>query len=263
MSVAHKASTTLAVAVLTEASGFNTALIEELRELQNCEDWTMTAAVHLLPGSCKQEKEGRPPSGPLAAPLPCNQSQEEVLEHLRRAPLTIVTGPPGTGKTQLVVNAVTNAWLDGEKVLVTSTNNAAVDVAVARAETDVFSGLLMRTGNRTVREQVPDRITVASEQAAAHTGDPAEARARLKRSAVERSRLIEKLALLDKLDTALLRVAEWNRGSGWTSKSTAISTSTPEASGGARTSPVTASCSTWAGRSCGFRHGDVTRRSTR
>ena len=28
-----------AVAVLTEASGFNTALVEELRELQNCEDW--------------------------------------------------------------------------------------------------------------------------------------------------------------------------------------------------------------------------------
>ena len=197
-----------AVAVLTEASGFNTTLIEELRELQNCEDWAMTAAVHLLPGRRKQKKEGRPPSGPLAAPLPCNQSQEEVLEHLRRAPLTIVTGPPGTGKTQLVVNAVTNAWLDGEKVLVTSTNNAAVDVAVARAETDVFSGLLMRTGNRTVREQVPDRITAASEQAAAHTGDPAEARARLKRSAVERSQLMEKLALLDKLDAELLRIAE-------------------------------------------------------
>ena len=197
-----------AVAVLTEASGFNTALIEELRELQNCEDWAMTAAVHLLLGSRKQEKEGRRPSRPLAAPLPCNQSQEEILEHLRRAPLTIVTGPPGTGKTQLVVNAVTNAWLDGEKVLVTSTNNAAVDVAVARAETDVFSGLLMRTGNRTVREQVPDRITAASEQAATHTGDPAEARAWLKRSAVERSQLMEKLALLDKLDTELLRIAE-------------------------------------------------------
>ena len=90
-----------------------------------------------------------------------------------------MTGPPGTGKTQLVVNAVTNAWLDGEKVLVTSTNNAAVDVAVARAEADVFSGLLMRTGNRTVREHIPDRITAAVARAEAHTGDPAEARARV------------------------------------------------------------------------------------
>ena len=148
-----------AVSVLAEASGFNTALVEELRELQTCEDWAATAAVHLVPGNDAQEKKDRTLAGPLAAPLPCNQSQEETLEQLRIAPLTIVTGPPGTGKTQLVVNAVTNAWLDGEKVLVTSTNNAAVDVAVARAETDVFSGLLMRTGNRTVREQVPDRVS--------------------------------------------------------------------------------------------------------
>ena len=148
-----------AVSVLDEASGFNTALVEELRELQTCEDWAATAAVHLVPGNDAQEKKDRTLAGPLAAPLPCNQSQEETLEQLRIAPLTIVTGPPGTGKTQLVVNAVTNAWLDGEKVLVTSTNNAAVDAAVARAETDVFSGLLMRTGNRTVREQVPDRVS--------------------------------------------------------------------------------------------------------
>ena len=197
-----------AVSVLAEASGFNTALVEELRELQTCEDWATTAAVHLVPGNDAQEKEGRTLAGPLAAPLPCNQSQEETLEQFRRAPLTIVTGPPGTGKTQLVVNAVTNAWLDGEKVLVTSTNNAAVDVAVARAETDVFSGLLMRTGNRTVREQVPDRVTAASERAAAYVGDPAEARARLKRSVVERAQLMEKLALLDKLDAELLGVAE-------------------------------------------------------
>ena len=197
-----------AVSVLTEASGFNGALVEELRELQTCEDWATTAAAHLLPHGSAPEKDGRPPSGPLAAPLACNQSQEETLERLRRERLAIVTGPPGTGKTQLVVNAVTNAWLDGDKVLVTSTNNAAVDVAVARAESDVFSGLLMRTGNRAERDQVPNRITVASGRAAAHSGDPAEARARLKRVATERTQLMEKLALLDKLDGELLRVAE-------------------------------------------------------
>ena len=183
-------------------------LIEELSELQRCKDWTTTAAAHLLPRDSVPEKSKRPPFGPLAAPLVCNQSQEETLERLRRESLVIVTGPPGTGKTQLVVNAVTNAWLDGDKVLVTSTNNAAVDVAVTRADSDVFSGLLMRTGNRAVREQLPNRITVASGRAAAHTVDRAEARARLKRIATERTQLMEKLALLDKLDGELLRLAE-------------------------------------------------------
>ena len=197
-----------AVAVVTEASGFNVALVEELRELQKCEDWATTAAALLLSHGSAPEKDGRPPSGPLAAPLACNQSQEETLDRLRRERLAIVTGPPGTGKTQLVVNAVTNAWLDGDTVLVTSTNNAAVDVAVARAESDVFGGLLMRTGNRAERDQVPNRITAASGRAAAHTGNPAEARARLKRVSTERAQLMEKLALLDKLDGKLLQIAE-------------------------------------------------------
>ena len=106
------------------------------------------------------------------------------------------------------MNAVTNAWLDGDKVLVTSTNNAAVDVAVDRAEEDVCNGLLVRTGNRDVREQVPDRIIVASYQAATHGGNQAAARAQLKRVATERTQLMKKLTRLDELDEELLRVVE-------------------------------------------------------
>lgn len=196
------------VTVMTEASGYNIALREELRQLQTRKDWATTAAASLLPDSFVQKKDKRPPSEPLAAPLVCNQSQVETLERLRREPLTIVTGPPGTGKTQLVVNAVTNAWLDGDKVLVTSTNNAAVDVAVDRAEKDVCGGLLVRTGNRDVREQVPNRIIVASSQAATHGGNQAAARAQLKRVATERTRLMEKLTRLGELDEELLQVVE-------------------------------------------------------
>ena len=119
-----------------------------------------------------------------------------------------MTGPPGTGKTQLVVNAVANAWLDSDKVLVTSTNNGAVDVAVERAAKDVCSGLLVRTGNRDERVAVPGRITAAAAQASKHRGNTAAARTALKRAATERAQLMEKLVRLDKLDAELLRVAE-------------------------------------------------------
>ena len=197
-----------AISVLAEASGHTSTLREELRQLQTREDWSTTAAAHLLPDGFAQGEDKRPLSGPLAAPLDCNQSQEETLERLRRKPLTIVTGPPGTGKTQLVVNAVTNAWLDGDKVLVTSTNNAAVDVAVDRAEKEVCSGLLVRTGNHGVRAQVPDRITAALAQAATQRGNQATGRAQLKRVATKRTQLMEKLARLDELDEELLQVAK-------------------------------------------------------
>ena len=198
-----------AISVVAEwSSGYTTNLRKDLRQLQTREDWSTTAAAHLLLDGFAQKEDKRPPSGPLAAPLACNQSQEETLERFRREPLTVVTGPPGTGKTQLVVNAVTNAWLDGDKVLVTSTNNGAVDVAVDRAEKDVSSGLLVRTGNHSVREQVPDRITVASAQTATNRGNQAASRAQLTRVATERTQLMEKLARLDELDLELLQVVE-------------------------------------------------------
>ena len=197
-----------AISVVAEWSGYTRTLLEELRQLQTREDWAITAASHLLLDGFAQKEDKRPPSGPLTAPLACNQSQEETLDRLRREPLTVVTGPPGTGKTQLVVNAVTNAWLDGDKVLVTSTNNGAVDVAVDRAEKDVSSGLLVRTGKHSVRQQVPDRITAALAQAAAHCGSRAAARAQLKRVATERAQMMEKLARLDELDLKLLQVVK-------------------------------------------------------
>ena len=197
-----------AISIVAEWSGYTGRLREELRQLQTRKDWSTTAAAHLLLDGFAQKENTRHASGPLAAPLSCNQSQEETLERLRREPLTIVTGPPGSGKTQLVVNAVVNAWLDGDKVLVTSTNNGAVDVAVDRAAKDVSRGLLVRTGNRDRRVEVPARITAASDQATVHRGNQAVTRAGLQRAATERAQLMKKLARLDELDVELLRVVE-------------------------------------------------------
>lgn len=198
-----------AVSVLVESSSeYQATLREELRQLQTRKDWNTTAAAHLLSNKFTSNFKNRAPSGPLAAPLVCNQSQEETLELLRRKPLTVVTGPPGTGKTQLVVNAVTNAWLDNESVLVTSTNNAAVDVAVDRAERDVFKGLLVRTGNREIREQIPDRIAVASSQAVSHRSNQSTVRAELKRVVDQRAKLLAQLTRLDEVNEELLCLAK-------------------------------------------------------
>ena len=208
-----------ALSMVTEVSGYTSTLRDELAKMQNRDDWRDTAAARLVPKGTGAIPSGSTTRGPLAAPLPCNQSQEQTLVQLRERPLTIVTGPPGTGKTQLVVNAVTNAWLDGEKVLVTSTNNAAVDVAVNRAETDIGPGVLIRTGNRETRELLPSVIAAAGAWASSH-GDAqtasqqlalrlqAKVRAELQRAVDARSRLKANLALLDELDEKLLDVSE-------------------------------------------------------
>ena len=196
-----------AISVIAEWSGFTRALRQELRYLQSRKDWASTAAAHIVPNGFVPERAIQPPAGPLAAPLECNYAQEQTLQNFRRQSLTVVTGPPGTGKTQLVVNAVTNSWLDGEKVLVTSTNNGAVDVAVDRADRDVSYGLLTRTGNRMVREHVPDRIASASAQIVKHRRSRERARADLKRTAGKRMTLQGKLVQMVKLDAEMLHLA--------------------------------------------------------
>lgn len=55
-----------------------------------------------------------------------NDSQANVIKNSDRN-LTLVQGPPGTGKTQTIINLIANEVIKGHKVLISSTNNKAVD----------------------------------------------------------------------------------------------------------------------------------------
>jgi hypothetical protein len=78
-------------------------------------------------------------------PLPCNDGQRTVIDSAMTRRLTVATGPPGTGKTQLVVNLVATAVANGQKVLVTSSDNRTVDEVWRRCER-LVPGALIRTG---------------------------------------------------------------------------------------------------------------------
>jgi very-short-patch-repair endonuclease len=131
-------------------------LIKELDRLMDREDWQQTAAASLVTGLVAPSRTPKS-AMPMVAPLTINHVQELILKKSASAGTTVVTGPPGTGKSQVVVDLVANAWTHGETILVTSTNNAAVDVAVSRANA-VVPGLAIRTGNKSAREALPDFI---------------------------------------------------------------------------------------------------------
>ncbi|MFJ9020222.1 AAA domain-containing protein [Streptomyces sp. NPDC102259] len=88
----------------------------------------------------------------VVAPLELNEGQEAVIRAVMVRRLTVATGPPGTGKSQLIVNAVATARAAGQTVLVASTNNKAVDEVWERCE-DLAPGLLVRTGNQAAVEE--------------------------------------------------------------------------------------------------------------
>ncbi|MEV8030836.1 AAA domain-containing protein [Streptomyces sp. NPDC086182] len=86
------------------------------------------------------------------APGPCNESQELVISSAMTQPLTVATGPPGTGKSEVVTAVVTTCVAAGQSVLVASTNNEAVNVVAQRCDA-IAPGLLMRTGNAEALER--------------------------------------------------------------------------------------------------------------
>lgn len=136
VAVLHRVSRNQAVA----------GLLKDLAQIRASTAQIGRTALGALLGDERQPVDA--PSISLVTPLPCNESQRAVIESAMTATLTVATGPPGSGKSQLVTNAVATAVAAGQKVLVASTNNTAVDEVWQRCRR-LLPGLLVRTGSRT------------------------------------------------------------------------------------------------------------------
>ena len=58
-------------------------------------------------------------------PFGFNTSQKAAVDYALANPLSVIEGPPGTGKTQTILNIIANAVMNGESVAVVSSNNSA------------------------------------------------------------------------------------------------------------------------------------------
>ncbi|MEW9053048.1 MAG: AAA domain-containing protein [Neobacillus sp.] len=66
--------------------------------------------------------------------LQADGSQEEILKEARYKKGIVVHGPPGTGKSQVIVNLITDALQQEKKVLVVCQKRAALDVVFQRLD---------------------------------------------------------------------------------------------------------------------------------
>ncbi len=62
----------------------------------------------------------------LIYPFGCNESQKLAVETALRNSISIIEGPPGTGKTQTILNVIANLIIQNKTVSIVSNNNAAV-----------------------------------------------------------------------------------------------------------------------------------------
>ncbi|MBH46944.1 MAG: hypothetical protein CME71_02105 [Halobacteriovorax sp.] len=58
-------------------------------------------------------------------PFGLNQSQKKAVDNALGSQLSIIEGPPGTGKTQTILNIIANIVMRGQSVAVVSSNNSA------------------------------------------------------------------------------------------------------------------------------------------
>jgi superfamily I DNA and/or RNA helicase len=80
-------------------------------------------------------------------PFGFNLSQREAVKTAFSCNLSVIEGPPGTGKTQTILNIIANAVLNGKTVAVVSSNNAATRNVYEKLEKNGIEFIAALLGN--------------------------------------------------------------------------------------------------------------------
>lgn len=192
---------------LPDDSSFTAGAARDLDVIATWEDAKLSGTA-LAPLLGLGAQEGSIPSinvGPL------NGEQITALRQACSAPLSVITGPPGTGKSQVIVSIAASVLMAGGSVLVTSKNHQALDAVEERlgalcpdtpfvvrtldgGDTDrSFSSVLTEMiQGETRRTQAPDEAMTS----------------RLVELARQRARAIDLMTQRDKLECDLADVLE-------------------------------------------------------
>lgn len=146
-----------AIVVSTEKSPYTVGLESELLELskKTKEDYMGTALYDWINGGNDTANEVH---SDILEVLPLNTEQYQAVERSLNQDLTIVTGPPGTGKSQVVTDILVNMASQGKSALFTSKNNKAVDVVYNRINGLVNKPVMLRVGGNAYANELAELI---------------------------------------------------------------------------------------------------------
>lgn len=86
-------------------------------------------------------------------PFGFNLSQKQATERALIEKISVIEGPPGTGKTQTILNIIANAVLLGKTVAVVSNNNTAILNVLEKLQKNNVGWIAAMLGNRDNKEQ--------------------------------------------------------------------------------------------------------------
>lgn len=157
------------------------------------------------------------PGQGLIYPFGLNESQLAGVEQAFRAQVSVIEGPPGTGKTQTILNILANILLRGQTVAVLSNNNAAVENVYDKLEKCSLGYLVAKLGSQDNREDFFAELPPwpSGEPEPAPTLDEIQALlARLKQHLHDHNRAAQLQVELDELAVERRYLQQWQADSG-------------------------------------------------
>ena len=136
-----------------ENTVYNINLLQDLLELKNKKDLYKTALSFILEKVPSLKGIDKTP----VLPFPSNEYQIKALQNIFQNKLSVITGPPGTGKSQFISNLLINLFLEGKSVLFVSHTNEAVDVVNHKINKQ-FRNLMLRTGRKEFRQDLKGKF---------------------------------------------------------------------------------------------------------
>lgn len=157
------------------------------------------------------------PGKGLIYPFGVNESQLAAVEQAFSAQISVIEGPPGTGKTQTILNILANILLRGETVAVLSNNNSAVENVYEKLEKCGLGHLVAKLGNQENRKDFfVDLPPWPSSQpeSAPPLDDILAMLARLKRHLHDHNRVAQLQADIDELTVERRYLQQWQEDNG-------------------------------------------------
>lgn len=141
-----------AVVYASEASAYNLHVLNDLEQLVKRPDLSATALGYLNSPPGHTEVDDVP-----VLPFAFDEYQLQAIRHIMGSKHTVVTGPPGTGKSQFIANLIVNLFLQKQRVLFVSHTGEAVRVVNERIN-EQFANLMMQTGKKEIRQDLGRRL---------------------------------------------------------------------------------------------------------
>ena len=138
--------------------GFTKGLVDELRELKKrSKPEIESTSLGFLFGKDKLNDKEKPKE--MLEVFNLNESQEKGVKEAFSNDISVITGPPGTGKSQVVLNIIANAVWNDKTVLFASKNNQAVNVVNDKLKGVLSKDPVIRMGSSSYRKKAKLQIS--------------------------------------------------------------------------------------------------------